>query len=252
MNQKNIIQKSFSIQAENFETDKMNFSKEEYLNFVISKMNLNFSYLGLEVAAGTCALGCSIAPYVKIMTCLDLTEKMLEVGKNKNKDNMIFVKGEAENLPFLDESFDFVVSRLAFHHFVDIDKTFKEMKRVLKRHGKIILIDMITYDNETRFTMDEIEKMRDFSHIKNLTENEILNLYKNNNVSVEYKNNTEIEVSLDSWLELTKTSEITRKSIINLIKDDILGGNKTGFNPYLKNNQIFFNQNWFMVLGVKL
>lgn len=170
MNQTNIIQKSFSIQAENFETDKMNFSKVEYLNFVISKIGLSSSYSGLEVAAGTCAVGCSIAPYVKTITCLDITEQMLEIGKNKKIENMIFVKGEAQNLPFLDESFDFVISRLAFHHFEDIDRTFKEMKRVLKSQGKLILIDMVDDDEENRSIRDKIETMRDFSHIKNLTE----------------------------------------------------------------------------------
>lgn len=36
------------------------------------------------------------------------------------------------------------------------------------------------------------------------------------------------------------------------MKDDISYGNKTGFSPYIKNNQIFFNQNWFMILGDKL
>ncbi|WP_294379470.1 methyltransferase domain-containing protein [uncultured Clostridium sp.] len=32
---------------------------------------------------------------------------------------MTFVKGNAEEMPFLDNSFDVMISRLAFHHFVN-------------------------------------------------------------------------------------------------------------------------------------
>ena len=42
--------------------------------------------------------------------------------KNSGLKNLIFVRGYAEELPFLDESFDIVFSRLAFHHFTDPEK----------------------------------------------------------------------------------------------------------------------------------
>ena len=45
---------------------------------------------------------------------------------------MTFVFGEAAELPFLDSSFDIVISRLAFHHFPDAQRPFAEMVRVLK------------------------------------------------------------------------------------------------------------------------
>ena len=79
----------------------------------------------LEVAAGTCACGRSFAPLVQTVVCLDATLPMLQIGKreatNSHLNNMVFVKGYAEELPFLDDSFDVVFSRLAFHHFIDID-----------------------------------------------------------------------------------------------------------------------------------
>lgn len=58
----------------------------------------------IEVAAGTCAFGRSVAPHVSKVTELDATKAMLEVGKKEaqkqNIENQVFVEGVAENLPF--------------------------------------------------------------------------------------------------------------------------------------------------------
>lgn len=75
----------------------------------------------LEVAAGTCICGRAFAPFVHEVICLDVTPAMLAVGKMQAEkqayNNMMFVTGDAEELPFLDYSFDVVISRLAFHIF---------------------------------------------------------------------------------------------------------------------------------------
>ena len=67
---------------------------------------------------------------------MDVTQEMLEKGKNTasyKKRNMIFVKGNAREMPFLSESFDVVMSRPAFHHFINPKEIFAEMTRVLKK-----------------------------------------------------------------------------------------------------------------------
>ena len=115
------IQKSFTEQAKNFETKSMNFTKQEYLEHMISYVKPQKTDTVLEVAAGTCICGRSLAPFVKNVTCLDMTMAMLAVGKAEAAKqrllNMDFVQGNAEKLPFSDNSFDIVISRLAFHHF---------------------------------------------------------------------------------------------------------------------------------------
>ena len=78
----------------------------------------------------------------------------MEVGKQESKkagiENITFVKGVAEELPFLDDSFVNVISRLAFHHFVNPKEIFAEMKRVLKPGGKLVLMDLTYTSQEKR------------------------------------------------------------------------------------------------------
>ena len=62
---------------------------------------------------------------------------------------------------------------------------------------------------------------------------------------------TRIPVSLDAWMELTATPSETRAEIVRLMEQDIGGGARTGFNPYLKDGRIFFDQRWCLWIGVK-
>ena len=75
------VNRSFTIQAPNFERREVRFTKEEYLNFTLSCVAPSKEDTVLEVAAGTCVCGRSFAPYVQSVVCLDATLAMLQVGK---------------------------------------------------------------------------------------------------------------------------------------------------------------------------
>lgn len=249
------INHSFGIQAENFESTELNFTKAEYLNYTLSCVAPDKQDMILEVAAGTCACGRSFAPLAHTVVCLDATLPMLTVGKEKadstHMNNMIFVKGYAEELPFLNENFNIVFSRLAFHHFTDTNTVFSEMVRVLRPGGKLVLIDMEAADEELRNTEDEIETLRDPSHVKNLSMSEMLNLFAMHNLSVEKCERTEMKQNLKSWLALTKTPEQIQVEITERMKNDMGGTDKTGFSLYMENNEICFNQKWILMIGRK-
>lgn len=97
----------------------------------------------LEVVAGTCACGRALAPLAGNAVCLDITPAMLSVGKAEaekaNLSNMTFILGDAMELPFLDNRFDIVLSRLAFHHFSHSEQrlphTEAEWKACVDRFG---------------------------------------------------------------------------------------------------------------------
>lgn len=249
------INRSFELQAPNFESKSVNFTKEEYLNYTISCVAPCRENTLLEVAAGTCACGRSFAPVVRTVVCLDATVPMLQIGQREadkqHLSNMVFIKGYAEELPFLDNSFDIVFSRLAFHHFTNTDVVFSEMVRVLKPGGKLVMIDMEAADEPLRKTEDEIETLRDPSHVKNLSKTEMLSLFETHGLAIEKCETTEMPQRLESWLALTRTPEPIQQKITERMRTELAGGGKTGLSPYVENGTICFNQKWLLLIGRK-
>lgn len=151
-------------------------SKVEYTDYLIRKIGAKGDEHVLETAAGTCICGRALAPFVKDITCLDLTEEMLAQGKKLAAEtqikNISFETGNAEDLPYKAETFDLVITRLSFHHFINPEKPFQEMQRVLKKGGKMVVWDMEATVEPLREIDDKIEKMRDPSHTRILSRKE--------------------------------------------------------------------------------
>ena len=93
----------------------------------------------LDVACGTGVLACAAAkqtgPSGKIIG-LDVNQEMLAVARSKAAP-VEWCQGQAESLPFADESFDAVVSQFGFMFFDDQRTALQEMMRVLSPGGQL-------------------------------------------------------------------------------------------------------------------
>lgn len=69
------------------------------------------------------------------MVGIDIDEEVLAQGR-KNYPEFLFVCAKGEHLPFPDESFDAVISRVAMP-YMDIPVTLHEMRRILKPDGEL-------------------------------------------------------------------------------------------------------------------
>lgn len=68
---------------------------------------------------------------------LDISPNMIEKAK-KNSD-IEFKVGDSEDIPFNDNTFQVVTCLNSFHHYENPEKVLKEIYRVLKYEGKIII-----------------------------------------------------------------------------------------------------------------
>lgn len=104
--------------------------------------------LVLDIATGTGDLAIAIAkalPLVKI-TGADISENMLEIGKQKMlkkklSDRVKMEIGDSENLKYEDACFDAVTVAFGVRNYEDLDKGLREMNRVTKAGGHVYILE---------------------------------------------------------------------------------------------------------------
>jgi ubiquinone/menaquinone biosynthesis C-methylase UbiE len=100
----------------------------------------------LEIGTGKGRFLAVLAKHADCITTLDMDAKQqraakLHVRQTRTGHRIRFIVHDAEHLPWPDASFDAVVSVNTFHHLERPMRVFKEMLRVLKPSGKIVLSD---------------------------------------------------------------------------------------------------------------
>lgn len=94
----------------------------------------------LEIGCGLGTMCREFASHGNKVTAIDLTDSAVELTKKRLeifglKGNVL--KGDAENLPFGDNNFDYVFSWGVLHHTPDTKKAIDEVYRILKPGGEI-------------------------------------------------------------------------------------------------------------------
>ena len=94
----------------------------------------------IDIGSGTGFLSIEIAKRAPKLTIygIDLSKKMVEIATRNARDikNVQFKLSNATDLPFEDDSIDFIVSTGSFHHWQNPVKVFNECYRVLKSKGE--------------------------------------------------------------------------------------------------------------------
>lgn len=83
------------------------------------------------------------------VTGIDLSEKMLAKARKRaeNMKNVKLLLMDAEKLEFPDNSFDFVVTNLVLSSVQNPVAALKEMRRVCKKEGRIIMLEHVKSKN---------------------------------------------------------------------------------------------------------
>lgn len=72
---------------------------------------------------------------------VDLSSKMLAVARSRLPNALPLVTARSEQLPFLDASFDWIVSTSVFHYFREPQVALCEFHRLLKPGGSLVITD---------------------------------------------------------------------------------------------------------------
>ena len=142
--------KEFTKAAQVYESDHAGIyeiCKDDYPQMLEELQSESFEDV-LDVGCGTGAvLELLHGEYPeKRLTGLDLTPRMIEVARAKQLENVRFIVGDAEALPFESRSFDAVLCSNSFHHYPHPERFFAEVARVLRPGGRLVLRDYTSND----------------------------------------------------------------------------------------------------------
>jgi ubiquinone/menaquinone biosynthesis C-methylase UbiE len=131
--------------------------------------------VAVDLASGPGTLALRFAKQVRWMCAYDLTPAILMRARQKAAQEGLlgklgFAIGDAQTLPFADGALDLAVTSYSLHHISDPARVIREMARVVKRGGRVGLIDIIVpEDLKVRALNHRIEWIRDHSHCRSLT-----------------------------------------------------------------------------------
>ena len=144
----------------------------------------------LDIGTGTGDFIKLISPYfaedTKI-TGIDRSEEALAGARLENSSvHVNFIRMEGEKMDFPDQSFDVVCLSNAMHHLASTEKTFSEMKRVVKNDGWLVIAEIVSDSlNEAQENQklwhhfkSYVDRKSGITHQETWTEKEVLAMIK--------------------------------------------------------------------------
>ena len=131
-------------------------------NYVSSQIPLDNRKV-LEVGSGRGGGASFVARYYhpKSMTGLDYSSSAIKLSNkiHSSVSNLQFIKGDAERLPFDDNTFDAVINVESSHCYGNMRKFLKEVHRVLKKGGHFSWADLRGKDmiNDTESAFEALD-----------------------------------------------------------------------------------------------
>lgn len=167
----------------------------------------------LDLGTGTAHTALAFAPRVAEVVGLDLTEDMLRAGaalaRERGIENVELKQGNAEAIPFGDESFDIVVARQCPHHFADVALAIREALRVLRPGGQLLVLDSISLPNPKLDTfMNAVEILRDPSHVRNYSLVEWRGFFEAAGFLVSHQDAWLLRLEFEDWIRRGGTAAV--------------------------------------------
>ncbi|GLR25991.1 class I SAM-dependent methyltransferase [Limnobacter litoralis] len=172
----------------------------------------------LDLGCGAGHVAFAMAGAGLSVSALDPSEGMLEVVK-QTAEQRGYARfsthlGQAENLPFDDGSFEWVISRFSAHHWNNVPKGMQEASRVLKDGGEIWIVDAMADENPLYdTTLQTVEMLRDPSHVRNYRQSEWTTMLNAAGFQVVDSTAWTLRMEFASWTTRMNTPELRCRAI---------------------------------------
>ena len=174
--------------------NKVWVNKGEFDEKILQIASLTGEEIALDIGIGTGALAKRMN--VKEMYGLDISSGMLEKCSSIPRQNLVI--GSGEKAPFLDETFDLVTARNLLKHVNDIPRLLNEMNRLLKKNGKILIIESTPFTREQCDIPTMAMRVVEPYHPRFFSKDELAEMIRNAGFEIETHG---LEVMKQKWLQ---------------------------------------------------
>ena len=168
---------------------------------------------------------------------------MIEQAQAKQRSsglkNLSWVVGDAAPLVFPDAAFSAVVTRFSFHHFLDPKRVLAEMVRVCEPGGRVVVIDVFTSSAEQAEAYNRVEKLRDPSHVRALSLEELTGLFQDAGLLGQKTAFFRLEVALEALLAASFPNPGDGDRIRQTFAADV-GVDRLGVGAHRRGGDIYF------------
>jgi ubiquinone/menaquinone biosynthesis C-methylase UbiE len=249
-----VIRESFTTQAQAFAANPW-VTDEDRIQRLVSAANLLGDKRVLDIATGPGYIAEAFARLAREVVGVDLTDAMLAIGKERTLQrgitNLTFRAADAQHLPFENASFDVVVCRLALHHLQTPIAVLREMARVCRPAGTVLVEDIYASEHPERAAyQDKWEILRDPSHVHTLPLSKLLHLFRDVSLEVTAISTAEdLTPEVERWLATTKTPPERAAEVRRLLHEDRLH-DLSGTRPFQDaTGKLFFHARTVILRG---
>ena len=208
----------------------------------------------LDVACGPGELVLGLAPRVSFARGIDMTHEMVlqarEFQHERKIQNAGFDRGDAEQLPYPDHTFDLVTCQCSFHHMPKPELVLKEMVRVMKPDGRLMIIDTLAPESDLKFELhNRIDCARDPSHTENLRLTTFLTMFETIGLEITRQSLKRRERSFNQWmLRAGLEPQHKRYMEARTLLQESIAGDKAGFSAKIQGEDFLIVHNEGMFL----
>lgn len=222
---------------------------ERLMRFADVKMN----DVVLDVACGPGLMTCAVAEIAENVTGIDITPAMLEQARTlqvkKGLTNLTWERGDSTALPYADDSFSLVMTRYSFHHLLEPMRAWREMVRVCRPGGTVVVID-VALPREKAAAYDRFETLRDPSHTRTLTLDEFPEMARAAGLREIESYFYRLPMEMERQIEVSFPKEADRARLREMLRSD-LGTDALGFEVERRGEEIWMSYPTLVVKGRK-
>lgn len=141
----------FNSIAKDWNKIRVDYFKDELMEIAVNSVDIKGKVIA-DLGAGTGFISLRVGEEANIVFPIDSSKNMLKElhksAKDKNLNNIYPIKGSLEDLPLFDNSVDIIFMNMSLHHITNPGVAIKEMNRVLKKGGQVVITDVEEHSGE--------------------------------------------------------------------------------------------------------